>query len=152
MSENKININLVIDDVYEFEKLLVAFGEIFEEDIDYPSKEYLTKLLRSEQLLVITAKVGNEVVGGLTAYVLVNYQVEGASIYIYDLGVKESFRNNGIGKSLIKFLIDYSKQNNIQDIFVDTEQIDNEEAIAFYNKTGFNTETKVLQYTYKILF
>ncbi|EFV35276.1 putative acetyltransferase [Gemella morbillorum] len=150
MSENKININLVIDDVYEFEKLLVAFGEIFEEDIDYPSKEYLTKLLRSEQLLVITAKVGNEVVGGLTAYVLVNYQVEGASIYIYDLGVKESFRNNGIGKSLIKFLIDYSKQNNIQDIFVDTEQIDNEEAIAFYNKTGFNTETKVLQYTYKI--
>ena len=150
MSENKININLVIDDVYEFEKLLVAFGEIFEEDIDYPSKEYLTKLLRSEQLLVITAKVGNEVVGGLTAYVLVNYQVEGASIYIYDLGVKESFRNNGIGKSLIKFLIDYSKQNNIQDIFVDTEQIDNEEAIAFYNKTGFDTKTKVLQYTYKI--
>lgn len=150
MSENKININLVIDDVYEFEKLLVAFGEIFEEDIDYPSKEYLTKLLRSEQLLVITAKVGNEVVGGLTAYVLVNYQAEGASIYIYDLGVKESFRNNGIGKSLIKFLIDYSKQNNIQDIFVDTEQIDNEAAIAFYNKTGFDTETKVLQYTYKI--
>ena len=150
MSENKININLVIDDVYEFEKLLVAFGEIFEEDIDYPSKEYLTKLLRSEQLLVITAKVGNEVVGGLTAYVLVNYQVEGASIYIYDLGVKENFRNKGIGKSLIKFLIDYSKQNNIQDIFVDTEQIDNEEAIAFYNKTGFDTETKVLQYTYKI--
>lgn len=150
MSENKININLVIDDVYEFEKLLVAFGEIFEEDIDYPSKEYLTKLLRSEQLLVITAKVGNEVVGGLTAYVLVNYQVEGASIYIYDLGVKESFRNNGIGKSLIKFLIDYSKQNNIQDIFVDTEQINNEAAIAFYNKTGFDTETKVLQYTYKI--
>ena len=150
MSENKININLVIDDVYEFEKLLVAFGEIFEEDIDYPSKEYLTKLLRSEQLLVITAKVGNEVVGGLTAYVLVNYQVEGASIYIYDLGVKESFRNNGIGKSLIKFLIDYSKQNNIQDIFVDTEQIDNEAAIAFYNKTGFDTETKVLEYTYKI--
>ena len=107
-------------------------------------------MLRSEQLLVITAKVGNEVVGGLTAYVLVNYQVEGASIYIYDLGVKESFRNNGIGKSLIKFLIDYSKQNNIQDIFVDTEQIDNEEAIAFYNKTGFDTKTKVLQYTYKI--
>ena len=150
MSENKININLVIDDVYEFEKLLVAFWEIFEEDIDHPSKEHLTKLLRSEQLLVITAKVGNEVVGGLTAYVLVNYQVEGASIYIYDLGVKESFRNNGIGKSLIKFLIDYSKQNNIQDIFVDTEQIDNEEAIAFYNKTGFDTKTKVLQYTYKI--
>ena len=116
MSENKININLVTDDVYEFEKLLVAFGEIFEEDIDYPSKEYLAKLLRSEQLLVITAKVGDEVVGGLTAYILFSYQVEGASIYIYDLGVKENFRNKGIGKNLIKFLIYYVQIIRIQKI------------------------------------
>ena len=149
MSENKININLVIDDVYEFEKLLVAFGEIFEEDIDYPSKEHLAKLLRSEQLLVITAKVGNEVVGGLTAYVLVSYQVEGASIYIYDLGVKECFRNKGVGRMLINYLLEYSKSNNIQEIFVDTEQVDNEHAIAFYNKIGFCIKTKVWQYTLK---
>jgi possible acetyltransferase len=43
--------------------------------------------------------------------------------------VKEEFQNRGVGKSLINFLMEYSKSNNIQDIFVDTEQIDNEDAI-----------------------
>ena len=47
--------------------------------------------------------------------------------------------------------MEYSKSNNIQDIFVDTEQIDNEGAIAFYRKTSFDSETKVLQYTYKLI-
>ena len=101
--------------------------------------------------LAIVAKSGIEVIGGLTAYILDSYQEEGSSIYIYDLGVKEKFQNRGVGKSLINFLIEYSKNNNIQDIFVDTEQIDNEDAIAFYRKTSFDSETKVLQYTYKLI-
>lgn len=41
--------------------------------------------------------------------------------------------------------------NNIQDIFVDTEQIDNKDIIAFYRKTSFDSEIKVLQYTYKLI-
>ena len=65
--------------------------------------------------------------------------------------MKEEFQNRGVGKSLINFLVEYSKSNNIQDIFVDTEQIDNEDAIAFYRKTSFDFETKVLQYTYKLI-
>ena len=66
--------------------------------------------------------------------------------------MKEKFqKNRGVGKSLINFLIEYSKNNNIQDIFVDTEQIDNEDAIAFYRKASFDSETKVLQYTYKLI-
>ena len=58
---------------------------------------------------------------------------------------------HGIGKSLINFLIEYSQNNNIQDIFVDTEQIDNDDVIAFYRKTSFDSEIKVLQYTYKLI-
>ena len=65
--------------------------------------------------------------------------------------MKEKFQNRGVGKSLINFLREYSKNNDIQDIFVDTEQIDNEDVIAFYRKTSFDSETKVLQYTYKLI-
>ena len=65
--------------------------------------------------------------------------------------MKEEFQNRGVGKSLINFLVEYSKSNNIQDIFVDTEQIDNEDVIAFYRKTSFDSEIKVLQYTYKLI-
>ena len=117
----------------------------------YLNKDYLVKLLEKTSFLAIVAKSGIEVVGGVTAYILDSYQEEVSSIYIYDLGVREEFQNRGVGKSLINFLIGYSRNNNIQDIFVDTEQIDNEDAIAFYRKASFDSETKVLQYTYKLI-
>ena len=44
----------------------------------------------------------------------------------------------------------YAKQNDFQDIFVSTEQDDNEDAIAFYRKTPFTDETKVLQYSFQL--
>ena len=136
----------------EFYELLSVFSKVFEwEEEKYPDKDYLVKLLENTSFLAIVAKSGIEVIGGLTAYILDSYQEQVSSIYIYDLGVKEEFQNRGVGKSLINFLLEYSKSNNIQDIFVDTEQIDNEGAIAFYRKTSFDSETKVLQYTYKLI-
>ncbi len=106
--------------------------------------------MRDENLLVVVAKVGNEVVGGLTAYVLPGYEVARPSVYVHDLGVKKSFQGQGVGKSLIGHLMDHAKNNDFHDIFVDTEQDDNEDAIAFYKKTPFDSEIKVLQYAVKL--
>ena len=86
----------------------------------------------------------------MTAHILPNYERCKSSIYIYDLAVKESFQKQGIGKSLINYLLEYGKNNNIYDIFVGTEQCDNEDVIAFYRKTPFDLEMKVLQYGYDI--
>lgn len=98
----------------------------------------------------MVAKVGNEVAGGLMAYVLPGYEVARPSVYIHDLGVKKSFQGQGVGKSLIGHLMDHARNNNFHDIFVDVEQDDNEDAIAFYRKTLFDGETKVLQYAVKL--
>ena len=152
MNNNRIDIHFIDNNIDEFYELLSVFSKVFEwEEEKYPNKDYLVKLLEKTSFLAIVAKSGIEVIGGLTAYILDSYQEEVSSIYIYDLGVKEEFQNKGVGKSLINFLIEYSKNNNIQDIFVDTEQIDNEDAIAFYRKTSFDSEIKVLQYTYKLI-
>ena len=152
MNNDRIDIHFIDNNIDEFYELLSVFSKVFEwEEEKYPNKDYLVKLLEKTSFLAIVAKSGIEVIGGLTAYILDSYQEEVSSIYIYDLGVKEEFQNKGVGKSLINFLIEYSKNNNIQDIFVDTEQIDNEDAIAFYRKTSFDSETKVLQYTYKLI-
>lgn len=152
MNNNRIDIHFIDNNINEFYELLSVFSKVFEwEEEKYPNKDYLVKLLEKTSFLAIVAKSGIEVIGGLTAYILDSYQEEVSSIYIYDLGVKEEFQNKGVGKSLINFLIEYSKNNNIQDIFVDTEQIDNEDAIAFYRKTSFDSEIKVLQYTYKLI-
>ena len=64
--------------------------------------------------------------------------------------MKACFQNQGIGKQLINYLMTYAKQNDFQDIFVGTEQDDNEDAIAFYRKTPFTDETKVLQYSFQL--
>ena len=152
MNNNKIDIHFIDRNIDEFYELLSVFSKVFEwEEEKYPSKDYLVKLLENTSFLAIVAKSGIEVIGGLTAYILDSYQEQVSSIYIYDLGVKEEFQNRGVGKSLINFLVEYSKSNNIQDIFVDTEQIDNEDVIAFYRKTSFDSEIKVLQYTYKLI-
>ena len=64
------------------------------------------------------------------------------------IGIKEAFRTKGIGKKLVNFLLDYAQNHQVKAVFVDTEQVDNEEAIAFYNTVGFDTQMKVLQYTF----
>lgn len=146
---DKVKIDFVTREVEEFQALLVAFREIFEEEEKaYPERDYLAKLLEDDHLLVITATLEGEVIGGLTAYRLPSYEEMASTIYIYDLGIKEAFRMKGIGKKLVNFLLDYAQNHQVKAIFVDTEEVDNEEAIAFYNTVGFDTQMKVLQYTF----
>ena len=97
---------------------------------------------------MLIAKAENQIIGGLTAYLLPGYQTKKSSIFIYDLGVATNFQRQGIGKKLLDSLLDYAKNHQIQDVFVDTELEDNEDALAFYQKTGFDNQAKVVQYTY----
>lgn len=146
---DKVKIDFVTSEVEEFQALLVAFREIFEEEEKaYPEQDYLAKLLEDDHLLVITATLEGKVIGGLTAYRLSSYEERASMIYIYDLGIKEAFRMKDIGKKLVNFLLDYAQNHQVKAVFVDTEQVDNEEAIAFYNTVGFDTQMKVLQYTF----
>ena len=127
-----------------------VFAEVFEWEDNVVDDNYLTDSLNNKNFLVFIAKIDDKIVGGMTAHILPNYERCKSSIYIYDLAVKESFQKQGIGKSLINYLLEYGKNNNIYDIFVGTEQCDNEDAIAFYRKTPFDLEMKVLQYSYDI--
>lgn len=151
MRAREFYIKLIDTDIEEFKNLLDVFREVFDwGDHDHPDEEYLLRLLRGDNLLVVVAKAGNEVVGGLTAYVLPGYEEARPSVYIHDLGVKKGFQGQGVGKSLIVHLMDHAKNNNFHDIFVDAEQDDNEDAIVFYRKTPFDSEIKVLQYVVKL--
>lgn len=133
----------------EFQVLLEVFREVFDwEESEFPDSSYLANLLGNPQFLVPVAMVENQIIGGLTAYLLPSYQTKKSSLFIYDLGVATNFQRQGIGKSLIDKLLDYAKNHQIQDVFVDTELEDNEDALAFYQKTGFDSQAKVVQYTY----
>lgn len=151
MRAREFDIKLIDANIEEFKNLLDVFRDVFEwSDHDHPDEEYLLRLLKDANLLVVVAKAGNEVVGGLTAYVLPGYEVARPSIYIHDLGVKKSFQGQGVGKSLIGHLMEHARNNDFHEIFVDAEQDDNEDVIAFYRKTPFDSETKVLQYAIRL--
>ena len=151
MNTKNVNIQLVTTNINDFKGLLDVFEEVFQWiDYRYPTDEKLHHLLKNTNFLAVVAKIENQVVGGLTAYILDSYEVEKPSLYLHDLGVKACFQNQGIGQQLINYLMAYAKQNDFQDIFVGTEQDDNEDAIAFYRKTPFTNETKVLQYSFQL--
>lgn len=139
-----------VESAEEFQGLLEVFREVFDwEESEFSDSSYLANLMGNPQFLVLVAMVEDKIVRGLTAYLLPGYQTKKSSIFIYDLGVATSFQRQGIGKSLIDKLLDYAKNHQIQDVFVDTELEDNEDALAFYQKTGFDSQAKVAQYTYE---
>ena len=138
-----------VESAEEFQGLLEVFREVFDwEESEFPDSSYLANLLGNPQFLVLVAKAEGKIIGGLTAYILPSYQTRKSSIFIYDLGVATNFQRQGIGKKLLYSLLDYAKKHRIQDVFVDTELEDNEDALAFYQKTGFDNQAKVVQYTY----
>lgn len=138
-----------VESAEEFQGLLKVFREVFDwEESEFSDSSYLANLLENPQFLLLVAKAEDKIVGGLTAYLLPGYQTKKSSIFIYDLGVETNFQRQGIGKSLIDKVLDYAKKHQIQDVFVDTELEDNEDALAFYQKTGFDSQVKVVQYIY----
>ena len=100
-----------VESAEEFQGLLEVFREVFDwEESEFPDSSYLANLLENPQFLVLVAEAENQIVGGLTAYILPGYQTKKSSIFIYDLGVATSFQWQGIGKSLIDKLLDYAKK------------------------------------------
>ena len=85
--------------------MLTLFGEAFQEPHTYsssqPSKAYLERLLGSDTFIAVAALKGDEVVGGIAAYVLPKFEQERSELYIYDLAVAEMHRKEGIATALI---------------------------------------------------
>ena len=140
-----------VTNIGDLKELLRAFENAFEwSDFAIPSDKYLEKILKRDNFLVVAAKVDNRIIGGLTAYILDGYDVPKPFIYIYDVGIKDNFQNQGIGKKLIEFLREFAGENDIDEMYVSTEEADNEQAISFYRKTSIDSEIKVLQFNYLI--
>jgi ribosomal protein S18 acetylase RimI-like enzyme len=128
-------------------QLLRVFGDAFEDAETYgaavPSPSYLTTFLERPQNIVLVAKSGEEVVGGLVAYVLEKFERERSEVYIYDLAVAEAHRRRGIARALIERLKPISRDLGAWVIYVQADYGD-EPAIALYTSMG--TREDVMHY------
>jgi aminoglycoside 3-N-acetyltransferase I len=134
----------------EFVELIRIFEDVFEmENFSIPDIEHLEKVLSKPDFIVMIAMVQNEIVGGLTAYVLHQYYSQKPLAYIYDLAIKRSYQRQGIGKLLISGFNSYCKEKDFEEVFVQADKVD-DYAIDFYRATGITAEEQVIHFYYSL--
>jgi aminoglycoside 3-N-acetyltransferase I len=130
---------LTRSDVGPLKSLLRVFGRAFGEEDTYqdavPTDGYLQSLLAKPHFIVVVARSGDEIVGGLAAYVLEKFERERREIYIYDLGVAEEHRRRGVATGLIRTLQAIAKTRGAYVIYVQADQGD-VPAIRLYESLG----------------
>jgi aminoglycoside 3-N-acetyltransferase I len=143
MEIKKLNHNEVSD----FRELVDIFKNVFENEEPISDNEHLAKLLLNPYFLVFVVKENQKVVGGLTMYILHRYYGTKPVAYIYDVGITPAFQGQGLGKSLIKEVCKYCKENGFEDAYVEAET-DDIDAVHFYRKTEFSSEINAIHFTY----
>src|SRR5918996_573724 len=127
------------DDTAMMRAMLTMFGKAFHQVQTYsssqPSTAYLERLLGSDTFIALAALKGDEVVGGIAAYVLPKFEQERSEIYIYDLAVAEAHRREGIATALIAELKKIAAARGAYVIFVQAD-LGDAPAIALYTKLG----------------
>jgi len=130
---------LTRQDVPLMKRLLAMFGEAFEDVPTYqdavPGNDYLEALLAKPHFIALAATSGDDVVGGLAAYILDKFERDRREIYIYDLAVARAHRRQGIAAALIKRLIDIARERRAYVIFVQADRGDGP-AIKLYESMG----------------
>lgn len=110
-----------LDDVYIIET----------ECFSHPwSRQSLENELNNETSLFLVAKEENEVIGYIGMSIVID---EG---YIFNVAVRESYRNKGVATALINELITYGKKNNFCFLTLEVRE-SNRPAISLYSKFGF---------------
>ena len=110
-----------LDDVYIIET----------ECFSHPwSKQSLEEELNNETSLFLVAKEENEVIGYIGMSIVID---EG---YIFNVAVREKYRNKGVATALINEFVTYGKKNNFSFITLEVRE-SNLPAISLYSKFGF---------------
>lgn len=126
-------------DIATMRSMLAVLGRAFAEPETYtgkqPGEAYLAKLLDSETFVAIAAFDGEQVIGGLTAYVLQKFEQERSEVYIYDLAVAEEHRRLGVATGLIEALREIAVRLGAYVIYVQADYGD-DPAIALYARLG----------------
>lgn len=137
--------HLTSGDLARMRALLAMFGDVFDEVETYtakpPSDDYLRRLLGRDTFIALAASKGEEVVGGLTAYVLTKFEQERDEIYIYDLAVMAEHRREGIATALIERIRSIAAERGAWVIFIQADTgVEDQPAIALYSKLGQREE------------
>ena len=113
------------------------------------SDEYLRDLLSRNDFHVIVALQNETIIGGLVGYELAKYKEETTVMFLYEIGVRLSFRRKGIATKMIDCLKEICGEKAVSKVFVVTER-DNKPAKKLYEATDGIEDQNVICFNYKI--
>jgi aminoglycoside 3-N-acetyltransferase I len=116
-------------------RLFSTMAEVFEEKHEQLSDEYVAQLLACDELWMLSATLGEEIVGGLTAHTLPMTRSESREIFIYDIAVRVDHQRRGVGRLLMSHLARIAGDAGIHDLFVPADDEDTH-ALEFYRALG----------------
>jgi len=100
------------------------------------SEESIEKLI-DQGAIFIVAEENNEILG------FSEYLLEENKVFLSKLYVSKNYRNQGIGKMMLDSCIEYSKENNIDTIYL-TVNKNNTSSINVYKHCGFKIVDSVV--------
>ena len=122
-----------------FGSLLDLFGQVFDDIEAYgnarPGPAYRMQILSRDEVVMLVATEGKNVVGGLVAYELLKFERERSEFYIYDLAVAPEHRRRGIATQLIEAVKAIARERGGWVVYVQADHGD-DPAIALYTKLG----------------
>lgn len=98
----------------------------------------LDLLLSGQESYLVVAEINEEIIGSGYAQIRVSKQSlnHARHSYLGFMYVSPQFRGRGINKKLINFLLDWSRQQSVSDVYLDVYD-GNEGAVRAYEKAGF---------------
>ncbi|MCB2311906.1 GNAT family N-acetyltransferase [Clostridium tagluense] len=96
-------------------------------------------LIMPEHILIFVVEVDGEVIGYANTWTAYSIWSRGKALTIDDLYIFSHYRRSGIGEELMKYLIEFAKQNGYKRVQLHAE-LNNERAHSLYRKLGFSEE------------
>jgi len=114
-----------------FGQLTELFSRVFDERQERVDARQLNKLLSKSSFYALVVHQNDRLVGGLTAYEIESYQKERSELFVYDIAILEEYRQRGIGRKLMGYLVNERLDTRIDSLFV-TVHAKDPEALEFY--------------------
>ena len=116
-------------------RLFLVMADVFGEGPEPLGLPYLENLLSRGDFWALAAFVGDEIVGGITAYSLALTRCEKRELFIYDLAVCVEWRRRGVGRALVSTLRDEAGAEGVEETFVFADD-DDIHVLDFYRALG----------------
>jgi aminoglycoside 3-N-acetyltransferase I len=128
--------------------LFSMMNQVFDEEHGELTDAYVDSLLSREQMWILAASNGSEIVGGLTAHVLPLTRVQVKEVFIYDLAVRIDHQRRGVGRLLMDALAHLAAGSGASELFVAADNED-QHALDFYRAIG-GAGAPVTMFTFRV--